>query len=387
MTLFPAQPSRRRPALLRWSLAAAVALLAACASEPPPPTETTPTTADRSDLPPAIQRDASLWVPVRWSEVPGWGIDSLHEVWDTWVRSCARPAPELAATCAEMRPLSIASNAEQQEWIENRFQAYRIVEPDGTTPNGLLTGYYEPVLRAMRKPTFSHRIPIYAPPAELPTDGSPWYSRQEIDTLPAAKAALRNRVIAYLDDPIDALILHIQGSGRIDVTEDKDVVRQVRMSYAGNNGHPYVSVGKWLLDRGEIREASWESIRSWAAQNPDRLNDLLWANPRAVFFKEVPLNRATSHVGPVGAQGVPLTPGRSIAVDPRSIPYGTPVWIASKGVLYNQQKLVMAQDTGGAIVGAARADLFTGWGGWGDPAYQLASRLKQPVQMWAFWPR
>ena len=112
-----------------------------------------------------------------------------------------------------------------------------------------------------------------------------------------------------------------------------------------------------------------------------------WTLTRTVFFREEVLSELDARFGPRGAQGVALTPGRSIAVDPQSIPYGTPVWLATQGAALNQQKLVLAQDTGGAIVGAVRADLFTGWGTWADPAYTVAASLKQPLQLWVLWPR
>ena len=378
---------RWRRAGLRWATVAIVGSLVACASAPPPVTPSAPDArADEVPLPPPIQRQAARWLPVRWSELPGWGLDSLHEVWGAWVRGCERPAPEHAALCTELRPLTMAGTAEQQAWIESRFQPYRVVEPGGNVPQGLLTGYYEPVLPASRLPTPGQKVPLYAPPVGY-RSGQPWFSRQDIDTLPAAQAALKGRVIAWLADPIDALILQIQGSGRLNVKEADGSIKQVRVAFAAHNGHPYQSVGRWLLDQREIREANWEGIRAWAAQNPKRLNEMLWSNPRTVFFRERPLTELDSKFGPQGAQGVALTPGRSIAVDPQSIPYGTPVWLASKSALFNQQRLVMAQDTGGAITGAARADLFTGWGSWGDPPYQLASRLKQPLQLWVLWPR
>lgn len=114
---------------------------------------------------------------------------------------------------------------------------------------------------------------------------------------------------------------------------------------------------------------------------------MLWSNPRTVFFREEPLSELDAQFGPRGAQGVPLTPGRSIAVDPQSIPYGTPVWLATHGPTLNEQKLVLAQDTGGAILGAVRADYFTGWGEFTDPAYTVAAALKQPLQLWVLWPR
>jgi len=158
----------------------------------------------------------------------------------------------------------------------------------------------------------------------------------------------------------------------------------VRLAYAGHNGQPYQSIGRWLLDQGEVRDASWPGIRAWISQNPQRLAELLWQNPRLVFFKEETLGDFDAGFGPRGAQGVPLTPGRSIAVDPQSIPYGTPVWLASEGPNLSLQRLVLAQDTGSAIVGAARADYFVGWGA---QAGELAGRLKQPLRLWVLWPK
>jgi membrane-bound lytic murein transglycosylase A len=280
----------------------------------------------------------------------------------------------------------MATATEQHQWLMRRFVPYRVTEPDGTEPTGLLTGYYEPLLSASRVPTATHRTPIYAPPAGLRT-GQPWYSRQDIDTLPAAQAALQGRAIAWLADPIDALLLHIQGSGRLRLQDAGGVGQTIRVTFAGTNNWPYRSVNQWLSQRG-VPVTPWpEATKAWARNNPSQLNELLWSNPRYVFFREVPLSEFDAQFGPPGAQGVPLTPGRSIAVDPQSIPYGTPVWLTSPGPSAQLQQLVMAQDTGGAIVGAVRADLFTGWGDWSAPAYTLAAALKQPLQLWALWPR
>ncbi|MEZ5664534.1 MAG: MltA domain-containing protein [Burkholderiaceae bacterium] len=352
----------------------------------PPVSQAVPVVPDEDPLPPAIQRGKSRWVPARWNELPGWGQDRLHEVWNAWVRGCERPAEGHAALCREARQRSIATADEQLAWLQSRFRPYRVLNADGSTPDGLLTGYYEPILPASRVRTDTHRVPLYGPPPGL-RRGQAWYTRQQIDTHPDAQAALRGREIAWLADPVDALILQIQGSGRLQVTEADGRTREVRVAFAGHNGQPYMSVGRWLLDRRYIRDASWDAIKAWAAQNPGRLNDMLWANPRTVFFREEVLSDLDARFGPRGAQGVPLTPGRSIAVDPQSIPYGTPVWLATQGEALNARRLVMAQDTGGAIVGAARADLFTGWGGWNDEAYTVAAALKQPLQLWVLWPR
>ena len=383
--------------LTRWGFrvaaAAIVGSLVSCAVGPmvqvpelEPSAAPIATIDDNAPLPAPLQRGKSRWVPVRYSELPGWGQDRLHEAWNAWVRGCERPAPGHAALCTEVRQLSIATAAEQQAWVMRRFQPYRVTEADGSVPGGLLTGYYEPIMSASRLPSATHRVPLYAPPVGL-RSGQTWYSRQEIDTLPAAQAALSGRAIAWLADPIDALILQIQGSGRLKITEPDGRERQVRLAFAGHNGHPYQSVGRWLLDQRAIREASWDSIKAWATQNPGRLNELLWSNPRTVFFREETLSDFDARFGPRGAQGVPLTPGRSIAVDPQSIPYGTPVWLATQGPTTSLNQLVLAQDTGGAITGAVRADLFTGWGGWSDAPYTVAAALKQPLQLWLLWPK
>ena len=340
--------------------------------------------ADQQALPPPLRQGKSVWMPVRWSELPGWGADSLPQAWNAWLRSCEKPTGAATpALCQEVRQLSIAGSVEQHEWMMRRLQPYRVQAPSGEA-SGLLTGYYEPTLVASRLPQGPYQTPLYAPPAQLP-QGRPWFTRQQIATDPAALDALQGRAIAWLADPIDALLLQIQGSGRLLITEPDGRQRQVRLAYAAHNGHPYRSVARWLLDRRDISSGTWEAIRAWAAgQPPARIDEMLWSNPRTVFFREEPLSDFEAQFGPRGAQGVALTPGRSIAVDRDSIPYGTPVWLHTPGPHAQLQRLVLAQDTGSAIVGAVRADYFTGWG---DAAYTLAAGLKQPLQLWALWPR
>jgi membrane-bound lytic murein transglycosylase A len=198
--------------------------------------------------------------------------------------------------------------------------------------------------------------------------------------------SLRGRALAYVADPLDALILQIQGSGRLSLIEPDGSRRLVRVAFAAHNDHPYKSVGRWLIEQGELRpeQASWPAIKAWARANPKRLNEMLWSNARVVFFREEAL--PDPQLGPKGGQAVALTPGRSIAVDPTSIPYGTPVWLDTTEPLSNTplRRVVMAQDTGSAIVGAVRADYF--WG-WGDEAEAQAGRMKQPLRLWALWPK
>jgi membrane-bound lytic murein transglycosylase A len=191
-----------------------------------------------------------------------------------------------------------------------------------------------------------------------------------------------------LADPIDALVLHIQGSGRVRITDADGQVRLLRLAFAGSNEQPYQSVGRWLLDRGLIRDASWPGIKAWIsgtqASNPRLVQEMLWSNPRYVFFRPEQRSGVDAELGPRGAQGVPLTAGRSIAVDKDSVPYATALWLSSRGPSVQLQRMVFAQDTGSAIVGAVRADYFAGTGA---EAGELAGRVKQNLRLWVLWPR
>ena len=324
----------------------------------------------------------SRWVPVDWSAVPGFSEQGLHEAWTAWIRSCEKPAPAFAALCSEVRRLSIQDASAQAQWMQQRLQPYRVESLQGDA-QGLLTGYFEPAVDGSRTPTAEFTVPLYQAPATLGRR-KPWFTRQEMETLPEAQAALQGRAIAYVADPVDAQVLQIQGSGRVRLVQADGSARWLRLGYAGTNDHPYRSPGRWLLDQGLVRDASWAGIKAWAQQNPQRQRELIWVNPRVVFFRELPADDLDPHVGPLGAQGVPLTAGRSIAIDPGSIPLGTPVWISSQGPQGLLQKLVMAQDTGHAITGAVRADYFVGTG---VAAGDAAGRLRQALQMWVLWPK
>ena len=331
--------------------------------------------------PGALVRAKSRWVPVQWGALPGLNDDALHEAWNAWIRSCEKPHPAFAPLCADVRRMSLASQGERLGWMMERLQPYRVEALNGDA-QGLLTGYFEPLVDGSRTQTAQFNVPLYRPPVGL--GRAPWFTRQEIDTLPQAQAALKGREIVWLADPVEALVLQIQGSGRVRVQEGNGVATVLRIAFAGTNGQPYKSVGRWLLDRGEIKDGSWPGIRAWTQANPARIPEMLWSNPRVVFFKEELASGADSWAGPRGAQGVSLTAGRSIAVDPQSIPYGTPVWLVSQGEQITLGRLVQAQDTGSAILGAVRADYFAGTG---PQAGELAGRMKQPLQMWALWPR
>ena len=332
----------------------------------------------------------SRWVAVSWDDLPGWQNDTLHEAWNAWLQNCERPGPVFGPLCPSVRQLLLASDDDRRLWMMAHLQPYRVESLEGSA-EGLLTSYYEPLLdaSAQRRPGFE--VPLYAPPeglAELRRSGRTWFSRQDIETLPQAQEALRGREVAWLADPIDALVLHIQGSGRVRITDTDGQVRLLRLAFAGSNEQPYQSVGRWLLDRGLIRDASWPGIKAWInstqASNPRLVQEMLWSNPRYVFFRPESRTGVDAALGPRGAQGVPLTAGRSIAVDKDSVPYATPLWLSSNGPTAQLQRMVFAQDTGSAIVGAVRADYFAGTGA---EAGDFAGRVKQNLRLWVLWPR
>jgi membrane-bound lytic murein transglycosylase A len=370
--------------------------IAAGCAMPAPPTSGAATTAAAPALavapalaaaarvPTPIVRARSRWVPVAWSELPGWGEDRTRELWPALLAGCAKPADGWAGVCKLAAALQPVDDAQARDFLQRTLQPYRIEAHDGQT-TGLATGYFEPYLNASRLPRGAMQVALWRLPADLGTR-KPWWTREQLDTLPAARASVRGQEIAYVADPLDALLVQVQGSGRLRITEPDGRERLLRLAYAGHNDHAYRSVGRWLVEQGEMRveEASWDTIRDWARRYPKRLNEMLWSNPRVVFFREEPL--PDESVGPRGAQGVPLTPGRSVAVDPLSVPYGSVLWLDTSEPLTTQpmRRAVMAQDTGSAITGAVRVDYF--WG-WGAHAEQQAGRMKQPLRVWALWPR
>ena len=332
----------------------------------------------------------SRWVAASWNEVPGWQNDLLQDAWNAWLQNCERPGPLFAPLCKDVRQLMLGSDDDRRLWMMSHLQPYRVESLDGAV-DGLLTSYYEPMFDASAQMRPGFEVPLYAPPdglSEARRAGRPWFSRQEIETNLQARDALRGREVAWLADPIDALVLHIQGSGRVRITNSDGSTRVVRLAFAGSNEQPYQSVGRWLLDRGLIKDASWQGIKAWIVStqqsNPRLVQEMLWSNPRYVFFREEVRGAADADLGPRGAQGVPLTAGRSIAVDKDSIPYGTPVWMATAGGNGSLQRLVFAQDTGSAIVGAVRADYFAGTGA---EAGDYAGRMKQGLRLWVLWPK
>ena len=207
----------------------------------------------------------------------------------------------------------------------------------------------------------------------------PYWTRAEIEARDGSGAP----VIAWVEDPVELFFLQIQGSGQIELAPGE----RLRLGYGDQNGHPYRSMGRFLVDRGEMTldQASMQGIKAWAAANPRKLREALDANPSYVFFREL-RPRASRRDGPLGTLGAPLTAGYSIAVDPRYVPLGAPVFLATTWPLSTQplERLMAAQDTGGAIRGAVRADFY--WGS-GSEAGALAGRMRQRGRMWILWPR
>jgi len=372
-----------------------VFLLSACSSpekKPTPQTAITPPKAPVLDsatapenAPTVLIKPKSRWLLASWSDLPGFNADNFNEAWVAWRQNCARNLPNTQRLCADVRRLDGQPSALQKAWVMENFQPFRVehLNAAAAPSNGLLTAYYEPVFEASRTPRPGFEVPLYGVPTNLKAR-APWYSREEIAKLPAAQAALKGKEIAYIASPVDAMVLHIQGSGRLWLTDRDGRRTQIRLAFAGTNEHPYQSIGRWLLDQNLTKDATWPGIKAWLAQNPRRTNELMWRNPRFIFFKEEALLGAEALLGPKGAMGVPLTPGRSIAVDPGSIPYGSAVWLSSSGPQTLLNRLVFAQDTGSAILGAVRADYFVGSG---DAAGEVAGRLKQDMTAWVLLPR
>jgi membrane-bound lytic murein transglycosylase A len=338
--------------------------------------------------------------PADFADLPGWQDDQLVDAWPAYVISCKamRNRAHWSDTCSQAATVPPGDAAAIRSHFETLFRPYRMTNPDAST-TGLVTGYYEPLLRGSLRKHASFLHPLYAPPDDLIVvdlsqvapetknlrlrgrlEGRrlvPYHSRSDIERgLPA----LQGKELVWVDDAIEAFFLQIQGSGRVQLEDG----RMMRIGYADQNGHPYKSIGRYLIDQGQLQpgEASMQGIQAWARANPDRLTPLLDQNPSYVFFRTLD----TQSEGPIGAQGVPLTAERSVAVDPRFIPLGAPVWLATTRPNSSTplRRLVLAQDTGGAIRGPVRADFF--WG-FGPAAGQEAGRMKQQGEMWVLLPR
>ena len=357
---------------------------------PPPAPETPP------PLPPVTPNLS----PADWSSLPGWHRDNLLDAWPAWLESCAKlkSKPEWQAVCAASEALKPTDAATVRTFFESQFALYQSRQADGSE-NGLITGYYEPLLHGSLTPSAKYSIPLYSPPADLLTvdlstvypqlkhmrlrgrlQGNkvvPYLDRADIDD---GSTPLKGNELVWVDNPVEAFFLQIQGSGCIQLPDGG----MIRVGYADQNGYPYRSIGRVLAKRGELplAQTSMQNIKAWGRRNPDKLPELLAQNPSYVFFRTLPNNGS----GPLGALGVPITGERSIAVDARAIPLGAPVWLDTTLPSSDQplDRLVMAQDTGGAIRGNVRADFF--WG-FGNEAGKKAGMMKQTGRMWVLLPK
>jgi len=393
-------PARLLP---RSALACTLALLAAgCVTAPP------------ERAPPAVAPSLpAQYRPVAFAALPGWSDDRVQEAWPAFRVGCnALTLPAAPNRALWSPPCTAADAVDPQDgaairaFFESHFSPYQVVAADGRA-EGTITGYYEPLLAGSRTRNERFAVPLYAVPDDLLTvelaelypelkgkrvrgrvEGRkvvPYWPRAEIE---GGRAPLDGKALVYVEDPVDAFFLQIQGSGRVQLAEGG----VLRIGYADQNGRPYRSVARVLIDRGELpaERASMQAIREWGRRHPAELPAILDENPSYVFFREVPPPAAgtleAAIDGPIGTLGVPLAAGRALAVDPRAIPLGAPVFLATTYPLSSRplSRLMLAQDTGGAIRGAVRADFF--WG-FGDEAGREAGRMKQDGRMWILWPK
>jgi len=374
--------------------------LAACRSEAPqtPPCVCPP--AEPQEVPRPTPAPALRTEPHTWSDLPGWREDRPSEAWDAFLAGCPRLEaiePAWQSVCREAREQP-REDAVLRRFLERRLRPWRLVavQPDGSARDtGLATGYYEPLIAASRTPDARHRTPILGPPADLVTvdlgevapatknlrlkgrlEGNrlvPYYSRAEIRALGERLPA---PILFWAADELDFFFLQIQGSGLLRLTDGSTV----RIGYADHNGHPYRSIGRLLIDSGELtlQEASAQGIRRWLERHPERRREVLDANPAYVFFRELPADGP----GPIGTLGVPLTPQRSLAVDPAHLPLGAPLYAVVSGK-QPFARLMLAQDTGAAIQGPLRVDVYEGSG---QEAGERAGRRRDEVALWLLWP-
>ena len=412
---FTAALVQKCPMTPRFFLAA-LGLLAGCATPPMPvparqcpACNVCPLCPAPPDLPgiiepgttPPAEAARGRLEKVPWDGLPRFSSDDSAEAFGAFLQSCTVLKTKLEWQEICNLANSLPANSKQdtiRQFFRGNFDPFRVINAD-ESETGLVTGYYEPLLRGSRVRTAEYKYPVYGRPQDLITvDLSdvypdlkfrrlrgrlvgdrlvPYLERREIgaDTLP-----LRGLEIAYVDNAVELFFLEIQGSGQIQLADGS----RLRVGYADQNGHPFRSLGGLLIRRGEIKpeRASMQGIREWARRHPARVPQFMNANPSFVFFKELPDDSG----GPIGTLGVPLTAERSIAVDQRVIPLGVPVYLSTTfpGTRQELNRLMVAQDTGGAINGAVRADFY--WG-FGDDAGAQAGRMKQQGRMWVLLPR
>jgi membrane-bound lytic murein transglycosylase A len=367
------------------------ALLAAGCTPLPPKPETVPPPPKPPSAP-----EAALYQEVAFDTLPGWPQAALSQSLQAFLVGCGRPPAPLLVACELAALVPSGDEAAARQFFESQFTAYAL-RSSVSGDTGLVTGYYEPVIDGARLRDTDNRLPIYGVPDDLIVvdlaavnpdvrnmrlrgrlEGRrlvPYWSRAEIE----AREPLSAPVIAWTSDPVELFFLQIQGSGQVRLPGGE----RMRIGYADQNGHPFRSLGRYLVERGEMTldQASMQNIKAWAIANPQKLREALNVNPSYVFFREL-----KGEEGPVGALGVPLTAGYSLAVDRRFMPLGAPVYLATNYPLSEErlERLMAAQDTGGAIRGVVRGDFY--WGS-GPEAGVQAGRMRNQARMWLLWPR
>ncbi|MFO7766860.1 MAG: MltA domain-containing protein [Pelovirga sp.] len=368
-------------------------LLAGCAKKPPVDIE-----------PPVIEPplvETPPLTPVEWEHLDGWEEDYPAPALEAFRHSCVslKWREQWREVCSLADQIDVVDGMTARNFFEQYFMPHQVRNPDGST-TGLMTGYFGPELLGSRVRTQEYRYPLYRQPDDMliidldsvyPELGNyrlrgrlegnrvvPYFDREQIDF---GEDPLAGHELFWVKDPVDLFFLHIQGSGSVRLPDGEQVI----VNYANQNGHPYRSIGRLLLDRNEMTrdQMSMQNIRRWVAQNPQAGEMLLAENPSYVFFRELPAGT----VSPPGAMGVPLTPQRSLAVDPRTIPLGAPVFLSTTFPGTENQplrQLMVAQDTGGAIKGRVRGDFF--WG-MGNDAGEFAGRMRHPGELWVLLPK
>jgi membrane-bound lytic murein transglycosylase A len=349
--------------------------------------------------------DYGLLKPATWEDVDGLDQDNLSFSWPAWIQSCSalgnKPMWQKVCSAATQMNSQNANkpNAEMlQAYFKQYFSVYKTTNIDGTD-SGLITGYYEPLLKGSRVKSAKYLYPLYQTPTDLITVeldsiypelkykrvrgrlmGNklvPYYNRAEIEL---DASPIKGREFIYIDDIIDVFFLQIQGSGLVQLENGE----QIHVGYADQNGQTYNSVGRLLIERGELTasNASMQGIKNWARNNPNKLRELLNSNPSYVFFRELPAGLP----GPLGALGVPILPEKSVAVDAKFVPLGAPVFLSTTepNSAKPLKRMMVAQDTGGAIKGGVRADFF--WGA-GFDAGAKAGAMKQAGKIWVLLPK
>lgn len=338
----------------------------------------------------------ATYVSSTWKDLPQVSDSDLLAGFEAWRGACERLKRDAiwANTCAAAAAVP-SDSVQVRNFLQTQLDVYSM-RSGGNNANGLITGYYEPVYPGSLTQTDSAHVPVYGVPDDMivvaldsvypELKGKRLRGRLEGRTLkPYDTAEVINQqgvpapVLAWLTDPMDLQFLQIQGSGRIQLENG----RQLRVGYADQNGHPYRPVGRWLVEQGQLKkeEVSMGAIHAWAQANPARVPELLASNPSYVFFS----TRPDSNEGPRGSLNVPLTAGYSVAIDRKVIPLGSLLWLSTtRPDGAPVVRPVAAQDTGGAITGEVRADLF--WGT-GAEAGELAGNMKQQGQIWLLWPK